>query len=423
MWYGNSLRPIFGHWYFGINFLWKSYCAKFSQTGFTLIELLVAIGIIGVLAGSLLIVLNPGVQIAKAHDAQRKNDLEQIKIALDTYYNDNNKYPAQMSDLVSSYMPKLPQDPVSSQSYCYEIASGGSVYRLSAKLENSSDPQVVPDVTCSGNNYNYAVTSTNTSNTAFFPAPTPTPTSTPTPTPIVPPHYVLKWGTSGSGDGQFNGLREGIAVDLSNNVYVTDVNITNFRIQKFDSSGTFLLKWGTSGSGNGQFSWPKDIAIYLGNDIYVSDSGNRRIQKFNSSNAFILKWGTSGSGNGQFNAPIGIAVDSSNDVYVVDTGNNRIQKFDSSGAFIAQWGSLGSGNGQFNTPYDIAVDSSNNLYVVDRNNNRIQKFYSSGTYMVQWGTYGSGNGQFNWPVGITVDSSSNVYVVDGNNFRIQKFSP
>ena len=34
----------------------------------------------------------------------------------------------------------------------------------------------------------------------------------------------------------------------------------NNRIQKFDPNGTFITKWGTLGSGNGQFYWPGGVA-------------------------------------------------------------------------------------------------------------------------------------------------------------------
>jgi DNA-binding beta-propeller fold protein YncE len=52
---------------------------------------------------------------------------------------------------------------------------------------------------------------------------------------------------------------KGIAVDSSGYVYVADV--WNDRIQKFDSNGTFITKWGSSGSGDGEFHSPVGIAV------------------------------------------------------------------------------------------------------------------------------------------------------------------
>ena len=84
------------------------------------------------------------------------------------------------------------------------------------------------------------------------------------------------------------------------------------------------------------------------------DTGNYRILKFNSSGTYVSQWGTNGSGASQFNAPQGATVDTANNVYVADTYNNRIQKFDAYGNYITQWGSYGQGEGRFSYPIGIA---------------------------------------------------------------------
>ena len=53
----------------------------------------------------------------------------------------------------------------------------------------------------------------------------------------------------------------------------------NHRIQVFDASGNFLFKWGSSGSGDGQFNLPHGIAVGPGNYVYVADSLARRKRK------------------------------------------------------------------------------------------------------------------------------------------------
>jgi hypothetical protein len=116
------------------------------------------------------------------------------------------------------------------------------------------------------------------------------------------------------------------------------------------------------------------MAVDSSNNIYVADTGNNRIQKFNSSGTFLTKWGSNGTGNGQFDSPNGISVDSTGNVYVADTNNNRIQKFSSTGVFIDSCGSAGTGDGEFSGPQDVAADASGNIYVADTGNERIQKF-------------------------------------------------
>ena len=219
--------------------------------------------------------------------------------------------------------------------------------------------------------------------------------------------FVLKWGSRGDGDGQFD-RPNGIAVDSSGNVYVADT--WNHRIQKFSSSGVFLGKWGSFGTGSGNFNAPLGIAVDSSGNIYVLDSGNHRVQKFDSSMNSVAAWGSAGSGDGQFGrsplggGPCGIAVHpSAGYVFVADTWNHRIQKFDSSGNFLEKWGSQGDGDGEFDEPRGIAVGSFIGLYVSEWANHRVQVFDLSGKFLRKWGAQGIGDGWFNSPWGVAVD--------------------
>src|SRR5919197_1220774 len=184
---------------------------------------------------------------------------------------------------------------------------------------------------------------------------------------------VTRWGSFGTGEGQFN-RPAGITEDLgSNTLYVVDRG--NDRIQKFTTDGKFILKWGSSGTGDGQFRSPTGIATDLVSPghVWVADSGNSRIQKFYSNGTFITKWGSPGSGPGQFGYITGISIDSSSNVYVVGVGNNRVQKFTGDGKFITKWTNLGlSGSGNILEAIYLDVGPLNKLYMTYRDHNRAE---------------------------------------------------
>lgn len=58
------------------------------KRGFTLIELLIVIGILGILAAAVVIVLNPGELLAQARDGTRLSDMDNVRGAINLYLSD-----------------------------------------------------------------------------------------------------------------------------------------------------------------------------------------------------------------------------------------------------------------------------------------------------------------------------------------------
>ena len=56
-----------------------------NKKGFTLIELLIVIGIIAILAGIVLVAVNPAQQFGKANDSERKSEIGTILSAVYQY--------------------------------------------------------------------------------------------------------------------------------------------------------------------------------------------------------------------------------------------------------------------------------------------------------------------------------------------------
>jgi general secretion pathway protein G len=82
-----------------------------KNAGFTLIELLTVMVIVIVLASVGLAVYANSVKYAR--EAALKQNLTEMRKAIDAYYADKQKYPPSLEDLVTEkYLRKIPPDPI-----------------------------------------------------------------------------------------------------------------------------------------------------------------------------------------------------------------------------------------------------------------------------------------------------------------------
>lgn len=153
------------------------------KKGFTLVELIIVIAILILLIAAAIGGIDPIGIINKARDAQRKKDINRIKISFEDYFNDKGCYPDQTtvdklnqqsncsSKIFRPWMATWPCDP---NGIPYTIQAGYDEkcpkwFKILTSLENKSDKDIVRDWKITGNLFvgttdiNYGVSSGNIS--------------------------------------------------------------------------------------------------------------------------------------------------------------------------------------------------------------------------------------------------------------------
>jgi len=140
-----------------------------NQKGFTLVELVVVIAIIAVLAGVLMMAINPAALMAKSRDSKRLSDMDTLNKAITLALAEGE---VQLNGTVASpatgnsggtttqavngtgwfvytipttvpaktglgkYLATLPKDPTNTGAFVYTFASDGTNYELNTVLES-----------------------------------------------------------------------------------------------------------------------------------------------------------------------------------------------------------------------------------------------------------------------------------------------
>ena len=254
---------------------------------------------------------------------------------------------------------------------------------------------------------------------------------------------------------------QGLALDPSGNLYISDAG--NNRIRIVSPDGTINTFAGTGSvnvngyAGDGgpaleaQLHRPAGLTFAKGS-LYIADAANQSVRQITSDgiiNAVAGAWYAGLSGDtytaigALLSQPQSVAVDSSGNIYIADTGNGRIRKIDTDGNIdtIAGGGAITdvgvNGDGDLATkailtaPVGLVVDGSGNLYFSEFVGGRIRSIDTKGVINTIAGTGTAGFGgdgaapnkaQFNGPRGMAIDSAGTLYVADSLNGRVRSFS-
>ena len=283
--------------------------------------------------------------------------------------------------------------------------------------------------------------------------------------------FLGKWGTSGTGDGQFQTVGgiatdrnghvyaadssgrvekftaaggfvrtigappsprtrstrsvspQGVAVGPNGNLYVVEAS-NRARVSVWSRTGRFLTSFADRGTSDGQLSTPGQIAIDAGGSVYVADAGNHRIQKFTADGRYVA---SIGRGEGLFvspdklSTPRGVAIAPDGSIYASDELYRRVQHYAADGRFLGSFGQLGTGPGQFQAPRVSRSPRDGSVWVADRSLSTVQRFTASGRHLETLGRPGSGDGAFSHPTYLTLDCKGSLYVADVDNHRVQRF--
>jgi len=274
----------------------------------------------------------------------------------------------------------------------------------------------------------------------------------------------------------------GVAMDALGNLYIADTG--NGVVRKVDTSGNMTTLagnhkpcgGGACGDGgpatSARLSAPQGVAVDSSGNVYITDTGDNRVRCVlgvvggcgNSAKTLAVGTIVAYAGNltmcpsptntcgdgasaraANLNGPMGVALDGNGNLYIADTFDNRIRVVNSKGIITTIAGSgnqcsrsnPGCGDGgpatqaYLTRPHAVSVDNSGNVYIADTLDNRI-RIVSAGTINTFAGTgvYGfSGDGgspaqaQLASPSGVLVDGLGNVFICDTANQRLRQVTP
>jgi len=187
----------------------------------------------------------------------------------------------------------------------------------------------------------------------------------------------------------------GIKCDQAGNVYVSEYE----QIIKYDLNGKLVRKWGSHGSGEGQFDNPVGLAFDDHNYLYVADEYNYRIQKFDTAGHFQLSFDT----KKYVYKPSQIAI---RDTLLYAMGERFMAEFNLNGKFLRkiEFGFMNPNYSQ------LSVDKNNHFFLNDHN--KFYHLDQDGKAIAVWGNKADDETGFRGPYGLASTEDGHLLVSD-----------
>ena len=244
------------------------------------------------------------------------------------------------------------------------------------------------------------------------------------------------------------GLRD-VDADSAGNIYVA--NYVNNDILKFTSTGTCITKWGTTGSGNGQFRAVYGVTLATDpvakaagdgtQEVFTADSQNNRMEEFTTSGTFIASAGIAGTPTqpGTLAYTRRVAVDANGNVWIADLWAWRLEKwtrnstgtpYTYSGETIGTPLAPPTSSAVFQEVHQVAFETSGGVVdaidAMDTVHHRLVRFSPTGTLLNTCGIRSEGTTVpgYNWPRGVAVDpATGQIWTLDTKAYRVEVLTP
>jgi len=249
--------------------------------------------------------------------------------------------------------------------------------------------------------------------------------------------------TSGSATSVYLGSPKDLAFGTDGSLYLTDDAYNGLAWKISNGIASVVAGNGTNGSGD-QLYYPTGVAVDSSNNLYISDQTNNRVQELSNGTLSTVVSSTScafAGDNGPASAasvcdPTGLVYNTGYGLVLADSGNHRLRAISSNDTITTLAGG-GSGTApatgtyapatsiSLNDPFQLTVDPIiNNLYFTDGADVWRLITWNNGnlaTPLMSKITGGSSGIAFGNADGVAADTAGNVYVSD--SYAVWKMTP